>query len=79
MHSLGNGVRSSPFGAAETAAWVANCVVAAAACAADALLTGSLTVFARGVSFLSPDSIFAWVSDPELFGQVCHERTREPE
>ena len=79
MHFLCNGVRSSLFGAALTAACVANCVVAAAACAAGALLTGSLTVFARGVSFLSSDSIFAWLSDPEFFDQVCHERIREPE
>ena len=70
--------RASPFGAAVTAACV-NCVVAAAACAADALLTANIARLSRGVSFLSSDSIFAWLSDPEFFDQVCHERIREPE
>ena len=55
MHFLDNGVRSSPFGAALTAACVANCV-AAAACAADALLTGNLAVLARFVSVFPTDS-----------------------
>ena len=49
MHFLRNGARSSPFGAALTAACV-NFVVAAPV-AADALLTANITVWVCGVSF----------------------------
>ena len=45
MHFLGNGVRSSPFGAALTAACVANFVAVAVSGAADALPTGTLPAF----------------------------------
>ena len=67
MHFLRSGVRSSPFGAALTAACV-NFVVAAAV-AADALPTGTFPFFGRGVSVFPPDSIFAWLS-PTLSSSI---------
>ena len=63
MHFLRNGVRSSAFGAALTAACVANCVVVVAAVAAESLLTANITVLVCGVSFFFCDSIFVWLSD----------------
>ena len=63
MHFLGSGVRSSPFGAALTAAWVNCVVVAAAAVCCGWTSDGNPSVFFVVLSvFLSPDSIFAWLS-----------------